>query len=148
MRTTVTMWLLCGALVASAGLNVYHVGRAAQTAEPLPDVARCAGTQPVCPMVERLGLTESQRQQLVGCSAGVCGRECAARGQRLRELLRELESALNADPVDRQGIDRLADEIAGLRASEWKNRVNCILQVRETLTPSQLERLVASVEAP
>ena len=64
------------------------------------------------------------------------------------ELMAKLEQALNADTLDREQVIKLADEIAQLRAEEWKDRVRCVLEVRETLTPGQLERLAATVATP
>lgn len=55
---------------------------------------------------------------------------------------------LNAEPLDRERIAQLVDEIATLRVQGWKDRIQGIVQVRETLTGEQLERLMAAVQGP
>ncbi|NIP84474.1 MAG: hypothetical protein GTO03_02515, partial [Planctomycetales bacterium] len=45
------------------------------------------------------------------------------------------------DKPDTQRIDQLADEIGKVRTEELKSRIQSVLLVRKTLTPSQLQRL-------
>jgi Spy/CpxP family protein refolding chaperone len=146
MKSSLTIWLLLGALAASAGLNVYHAVRSAGAGDAR-DVCPIA-TRPACRLVEQLALSESQRQKLFGCCGGRCGRESEERGRRIRELTADLERELNGQAIDRERVAGLADELAGLRAEEWKFRLQCIMQVRETLTPAQRERLIAAAENP
>ena len=150
MKATLTIWLLSGALVASAGLNVYRARPAVDTAPPCAAGARpCAASSGKgCPLTETLGLTDAQRRELVGCCGGMCASKRDECGQQIRTRIAELERELNKEELDRAAVARLADEIAQLRAQEWKNRIQCILQVRETLTPAQVERLVESVATP
>lgn len=150
MKTTIAISLLSGALLASAGMNVYCLRESAPPGVPCAgEYAPCeAASQPTCQMVKRLGLTTGQCQEIFGCCGGVCGRQRDELGRRIGVRMAELERALNAEQLDRRRIDELAGEIAELRAKRWKDRIQCVLRVRETLTPEQLERLVATVEGP
>jgi Spy/CpxP family protein refolding chaperone len=149
MKATFTIWLLAGALAASAGLNVYLAESATASAQSEPArMSATPETHPVCNMVEQLGLTESQCSRLSGCCKGACARQRHESGQRMHELLASLERELNAEPLDHQRVMQLADEVAALRSIEWKDRIQCVLQVSETLTRAQRERLLASATAP
>ena len=150
MKTTLTIGLLAGALLASAGINVRYMRMTADTDQPCSRSGGvpCAGERATCPLSEQLDLTEQQQKRLFGCCGGVCAKRRCELSGRTDELMAQLEQALNADPVDREQVIKLADEIAQLRAQEWKDRVRCVLEVRETLTPSQLERLAATVATP
>ena len=150
MKTSFIIWLLCGGLVASTALNVHHLRIGASPQRPCDQGrAPCAQrAQAACPIAEELGLSESQRQRIcAGCTAS-CARECDRRDQRVAALLTELQRELNAEALDRERVTHLADQIAALHAQEWKSRIQCIVQVRETLRPDQLERLVATVAGP
>jgi Spy/CpxP family protein refolding chaperone len=149
MKATFTIWLLAGALVASAGLNVYYARTAGVPAKSdFLAASASPETRPVCNMVEHLGLTESQRSRLSGCCKGTCARQRHESGERMRDLLAALERELNAESLDRQRVAQLADEVAALRTVEWKDRIQCVLQVSETLTREQRQRLLASATAP
>ncbi len=150
MKTTIAISLLGGALLASAGLNVQHLRQSAPAGEPLSGGCATgeAASQPTCRMVEQLGLTKGQCQKIFGCRGGECALRRGEVSRCLRARIADLQRELNAKQIDRQRINELADEIVELRAQEWKDRIQCILQVRETLTPEQLERLAAIVEGP
>lgn len=146
MKKTLAILVLVGALTASAGVNVYHTigGYTASDDEP----ARVVGpTKRVCPSLEELGLTAGQRKKLSGC-CGMCTNRRNELQKEIRTLIADLERELNAPSVNAERVYQLADELGELRAQELKSRVNTIVQVRETLTPSQLERLVDAVEEP
>lgn len=150
MKATIAIWVLSGALLASASLNVYHAGRSALPGEPCPGwtATTAAESRPVCRMVDALGLSEGQQQKISRCCEGVCGSQHQQRGQQMRVLMAELQRQLNAEPLDRERIAQLVDEIATLRVQGWKDRIQGIVQVRETLTGEQLERLMAAVQGP
>ncbi|MGD8451451.1 MAG: periplasmic heavy metal sensor [Phycisphaerae bacterium] len=149
MKTTLVICVLVGAFTASAGLNVYHA------AQPVPVPAVCdqpcgrmAGGEGVCPLTQAVGLTEAQRERLNGCCRGTCARQRSAVRDRLRQLMTELQDALNANPIDLEQVDSLTEKIAAARAQEWQERIRCVLQVRELLTPEQVQQLMAAVESP
>ncbi|MFH1746433.1 MAG: periplasmic heavy metal sensor [Planctomycetota bacterium] len=151
MKTAIVISLLSGALLASATLNVLALRQVDSSSPPCKTgntTCAAVGSQPTCRMVEQLGLTPTQCQQLFGCCGGACGQRRSESDQRLQVLLKELNQELNATQFDRQHINKLTDEIARLRTAEWQDTIQCILRVRETLTPDQLERLVSSVEGP
>ena len=150
MKATIAIWVLSGALLASASFNVYHASRSARPGEPCSDwtATTAAESRPVCRMVDALGLSEGQRQKISRCRGGVCGSQHQQRGQQMHILMAELQRQLNAEPLDRERIAQLVDEIAALRVEGWKDRIQCIVQVRETLTGEQLERLMAAVQGP
>lgn len=149
MRKTVAILLLLGALGASAAINAYYTTRtderaASDMGEPTNVAAQ---TKRVCPSLDELKLTSTQRAQLSGC-CGKCGTWRNQLQQKTDALIAELERQLNATSFNKERIYQLADEIGELRAQELKSRVHSIVQVRETLTPSQLERLVAAAKEP
>lgn len=150
MKTTLIICVLVGALTASAGLNVYH---AAQAGPPASICDQPCGRErdmgeAVCPLAQAVGLTEAQRERLHGCCRGTCARQRSAARDKLRQLMGELQAALNTDSIDLARIDALTEEIATQRAREWHERIRCILQVRELLTPEQVQQLMAAVEGP
>ena len=149
MRKTVAILVLVGALGASAAINLHYTARADERGAP--DIGEptdvTAQTERVCPSLDELKLTPTQHAQLSGC----CGKCRASRNQLQRKtdaLVVELERELNTPSVNAERVYQLADELGELRAQELKSRVHSIVQVRETLTPSQLERLVDAVKEP
>ena len=74
MRKTVAILLLVGALSASAAINLHYAARADERAAS--DVGEptnvAAQTKRVCPSLDELNLTPTQRAQLSGC-CGKCG---------------------------------------------------------------------------
>lgn len=149
MRKTVAILVLVGALSASATINLYYTARADERGGPdIGEPANVAAqTKRVCPSLDELNLTPTQRAQLSGC-CGKCGMRRSKVKQEIDELVVKLQRELNAPSVNAERVYELADELGELRAQELKSRVHSIVQVRETLTPSQLERLVAAVKEP
>ncbi len=168
MKRMMTFWVLFGALAASAALNVYH---AKTPTEPvLPELADLVGSAPVdtapigttpvdttpfgiarrvviktkgppcCPLVETVKLTATQKQEIAVCCP-IYAQQRAQLDERITVLLANLERELAASNPDTARLHELADQIGELRAEELKSRVNAIVLVRKTLTPSQLERL-------
>ncbi len=162
MKTSLTIALLAGALAASAGLNayqavrlrttesaaIYGMTRAAASAPCGSCATGTAGvTQPACRLAEQLGLTAAQRERIVGCGAGRCGREEEQR-ERLAQRSAELQAALNCEVLDGPRVQALVDEVAALRTAEWKACIDCVVQVRSVLTREQVVRLVAQAGQP
>ncbi len=150
MKKTVIIWLLSGAFVASAGLNVHLAGRRASAGKSSAGqrAALVAQSEHLCPLTDELCLTEGQRQNICGCCGGACMRERNALQARIGGLVSELGRELNAEPVNEGRVYELAEGIAEVQAQELKSRVHSILQVRETLTRDQLDRLIATVKSP
>jgi len=158
MKRMMAFWVLFGALAASAALNVYH---AKTPIEPvLPELADLVGSAPVdttpfgivrrvviktkgppcCPLVETVKLTATQKQEIAVCCP-TYAQQRAQLDERITVLLAKLERELATSNPDTARLYELADQIGELRAEELKSRVNTIVLVRKTLTPSQLERL-------
>jgi Spy/CpxP family protein refolding chaperone len=137
--------------MASAGLNAFLAGQRMTSTEPCGAGRLCpiTGTRPACPLADELQLTEEQRVKIFDCcGGGVCRRQREQQAKALDDLIVQLERALEAQTVDSQLVRKLADEIASLRAQEWKDRIQCVLQVRSALTPEQLARLTVQRENP
>ena len=137
---TLTNWLLAGALAASLTWN-WTLARAASPApEGAGDPSCSAGTCPGVDAVE-LGLDAEQRAAM----RALCQRSCAE-GDRLErradELQQELLRHLSASEVDGPAAHELVRQVAELRRESLESCVAGILEVREVLTPAQLEALL------
>jgi hypothetical protein len=138
MNTSMTTWMLGGALVASLAWNAVHWSGARNA--PSAPTAASAG----CAMsldVGRLALDDTQRDALRRWSAELCGPAC------------ELDAAAEAswqtwiatlrDPkADPQQLRRLAAEVSRARARSLEACVDSILAVRGVLEPAQLASLM------
>lgn len=143
MRRPVAIFLLAGAFVASASLNIYHTVRGYSARANASAEVPVSGKR-ICPSLQELGLTPGQREKLAGC-CGMCANRRDELQKKIASLIAELERELNASSLNVERVYGLADQVGELRAQELKSRIHSIVQVRETLTPSQLERLVAAV---
>ncbi len=142
MKTTLALCLSFGALAASAALNVYHAGQSPEAAAPyvVREGVPQAPCRPRCVLVETLELTPAQKQQFANCCPSFAqGRVQLHR--RVDLLVAQLEEELGAEHPDTPRIHQLAKQIGEVHAEELKNRAQCIVLVRKTLTPNQLERL-------
>ena len=145
-------WLLAGALLSSvyANISMYRDKRA-PTSGPAPSVAVGSGTVPSfhlepgssdahCPTLDRLGLTEQQRDRI---------RRCSLTSLKLRtDLAIEIGSAsarldqlMSAEAVEAARILEVADRVSGLRARQYKAWIGSILVIRDVLTPEQVKQL-------
>lgn len=161
MKRIVPVWMLFGAFAGSAALNVYHArsasveetgstlenadpeGVEAKAADPIP-CRRCRPAGAPCrsgrPLVDTLELTAIQKNEFAQCCPTYAQKRVQLH-ERINSLGADLERELSAEKPDMERVGRLADEIGALHAEELKCRVNSILLVRKTLTPTQLERL-------
>ena len=142
MIKIVALWLLCGAFTASAALNVYHAKTLCEVSAPcaIRDASANAQGEPCCGLVDKVGLTATQRQQLTECCPSYMRRR-AQLHTKVDELVARLDQELFAKEFDTKRIDKLVEKIGEVRVEELKSRVSSILLVRKTLTPNQLERL-------
>ena len=149
-KKTAVIWLLFGALVASAGLNVHFARKTAATPEVLvaQNASYISHAESVFPLTDDVCLTDGQMKSICDCCGGTCLKERDDLQQEIRGLVAELGKALNAEPVNEKRVHELTEDIAKVQAQELKSRVHSILQVRKTLTREQLDRLIASVKSP
>jgi len=146
-QTTIT-WLLFGALIASAGLNVHFAGKRTLARRALvgQHASHAAHSRPMFPLIDDICLTDGQRRSICDCCGGACLKERADLQQEMRGLVAKLGRELNADSVNEKRVQELTRDIAKVQARELKSRIHSILQVRKTLTREQLDRLMASVK--
>ena len=138
MNTSLGMWLLAGALIASAGLNAHLATRSAPPAEPC---AKCP--REVRPDVEGLGLTEGQCNRLTSC----CRQQTPTEQDHAADVkacCKELEALLASSDSDFDvaKAEELADRIGTAQARLLKSRIKTIRLVRDELTPDQIATLI------
>jgi len=146
-------WLLTGALVASVYLNVslfqappsapdLATGRLPAAApETVPSFHLVPGELDAhCPIVERLGLSEDQRDQIQRCSLSSLKLRTDLAVE-ISDASTKLDKLMSADAVDGRGILALANEISTLRGRQYKAWIGSILVIRGVLTPEQLQLL-------
>ncbi len=130
------LWTTLVALLVAA---VAIVTVAAQ--EPPPagrqGSARGKGLGPAAaPVLQRLNLTDEQRQQIRGIlEQQRQGDQTAAK--KLAELRRDLQAAVFADTPDRSKIDQLEADLAKAEAAALHVRIETDLKIAQILTPEQ-----------
>lgn len=137
MKHLVT-FLLCGALSASASLNLFNLRGEA----PADDCCAAAATNggQFCPLVERVKLTEAQKVRFRACCPP-SSRQCLQIRDEIDEMTRQIEREICTSDPALSEIDEMTTKLSDLLADELKTRVHNILLVRSTLTDEQLQRL-------
>jgi Spy/CpxP family protein refolding chaperone len=136
MQPRTVSWFLVGALCASLALNVV-LGRAAAHGST-------AAEPPALPSM--LDLSPQQVQRLLACREDCCD-ERESLQQAIRDVETQLHSALSVADVDVARARDLAARLGELRARCLQTGVETILQVREVLTPQQIEQLIECFES-
>lgn len=136
MNSGLLATFLAGALVASAGMNIYlwQQSDLKQSEELGPGLR-----SPEVPL-EDLELNQVQMNALSRLSAEKAG-DAADLRQRIGERTRDLQEALQGDPMDEDRVKALAEELRQLRREEVDQQVGTLLAVRELLTPYQTRLL-------
>ena len=136
MNSGLLATFLAGALVASAGMNIYLWQQSdLEQSEELGPGLR----SPEVPL-EDLELNQVQMNALSRLSAEKAG-DAADLRQRIGERTRDLQEALQGDPMDEDRVKALAEELRQLRREEVDQQVGTLLAVRELLTPYQTRLL-------
>lgn len=136
MNSGLLATFLAGALVASAGMNIYlwQQSDIKQNAELGPGLRA-----PEVPL-EDLELNQVQMNALARFSTEKAAAAADLR-QRIGARTRELQEALQADPMAEDRVKELAEELRQLRREEVDQQVGTLLAVRELLTPYQTRLL-------
>jgi Spy/CpxP family protein refolding chaperone len=136
MNSGLLATFLAGALVASAGMNIYlwQQSDIKQSAELGPGLR-----SPEVPL-EDLELNKVQLNALSRLGEEKAGAAADLR-QRIGERTQELQEALQADPIDEDRVKALAEDLRQLRREEVDQQVGALLAVRELLTPYQTRLL-------
>jgi Spy/CpxP family protein refolding chaperone len=136
MNSGLLATFLAGALVASAGMNIYlwQQSDIKQNAELGPGLR-----SPEVPL-EDLELNQVQMNALARFSTEKAAAAADLR-QRIGARTRELQEALQADPMAEDRVKELAEELRQLRREEVDQQVGTLLAVRELLTPYQTRLL-------
>lgn len=149
-RARVAIVALALALFSSLGLHAYSLVRAEpvapRTGEPLVGSEfRSTGTRDPCIActLGGLNLDEEERRRLTECASRTRTLEVAL-GREIDAKVRALQLELRRQPSEEARISALVAEIGRLRDERLRVRVRAILEVKETLTPEQLDRLAAA----
>ena len=139
--TSITSWLLGGALVASLGWNAMTFRR------PAPRAEGCGGSGGCIAAVEQLersgglDLKADQRAALVTLL-----QECDAQGARsdaqAASVAREVQAMLRDPAADPAAIALRAKELGAIRAEAIEHCIESALALRKLLTPDQTGRLL------
>ena len=145
-------WLLAGALLPSvfANISLYRDRGGPASAHKSSAAVGSGGVSAAhldpgssnahCPTLDRLGLTEKQRDRIQRCSlTSLKVRTDLA--VEIHSASAELDALMSADAVDGARILELADRVSGLRARQYKAWIGSILVIRDVLTPEQLKQL-------
>jgi Spy/CpxP family protein refolding chaperone len=92
-------------------------------------------------MIQRLDLTDGQREQLRGLMAD--GRQGGDPGAAIRDAEQKLQAAVLADTPDLQAIDTLKATLNTAHAAELDHRIELMQKVAQILTPAQKQHLLA-----
>ena len=86
------------------------------------------------PMLQRLGLTDAQKEQVKGILSERSGQNA---GQTLAKLHQDLTAAVMADVPDTARIEQLKTSINEAEAAALNERVDLQLRIAQILTPEQ-----------
>ena len=145
-------WLLAGALFASAyaNLSMYRSLNASKR-EQAPAAIQDPGSVPSfhlapdssgerCPTLDRLGLTEEQRNQIRKCSLTSLDLRTDLAIE-INRATTEIQELLSKEAVEGGRILELSDHVSSLRSRQYRAWIGSILVVRDVLTPEQLKLL-------
>jgi len=139
MKHRILTFLLAGALLASAVLNVTlarSCGGCALCGQPSPaQLQDC---------VECLAMTPEQCEAMMA-QCGSCCSDATSCETRITALQAELQQALRKTPPDADAVRELASEIARLRGDAIVAGAETALKVRALLTPAQLAAMDRSL---
>lgn len=145
MKTNRTTWILFPALsllLAAGTLWAFQgpQGTADDPAGPPRARPEASGGPRGGGMMEELGLTDQQRQQMRALHSE--HRKAAIRSRADLELKRlELNELLEADEPNQPALDNTIRELNDLRAASFKRRIDQRLAFRRLLTPEQRTKL-------
>src|SRR5260221_5110196 len=97
-------------------------------------------------MVQRLDLTDAQREQLRALMEE--GRQGADPGAAMRDAEQKLHAALLADTPDLQAVEAAKGAIAAAHAAELDHRVEMMQKVAQILTPAQKQQMLEMPPGP
>lgn len=89
------------------------------------------------PMLQRLGLTDAQKEQVKGILSERSGQSA---GQTLAKLHQDLTTAVMADVPDTARIEQLKTSINEAEAAALNERVDFQLRIAQILTPEQRQQ--------
>ena len=130
-----TLWTTLAALLVAA-VALVTVSAHGQEGQERQGAGRGRGFGPGGPMLQRLNLTDAQREQIRGIVEQQRQTDQAPI-KKLDDLQRELHALTFADSPDRAKIDQLKTEIAQAEAAALDARVELELKIAQVLTPEQ-----------
>lgn len=145
-------WLLAGALIASVFVNLVSYSQLSdlrsvaempvppRTEERLNVHFASGANQGRCPTLDRLGLSEEQRDLIRKCTLTSLSRRTEM-ALEVEQVAANLDRLLAGDSFDPAEVLRLAERITELRSRQYKAWIGSILVVRDALTPEQLKLL-------
>ena len=133
MNTTISTWMLAGALAVSLAWNARGLfSTPAVSAMPV-----CIGA----PALDQLDLSAEQQSALEAWQKNSCEPSCRI-DRDVETKLGELHAALSGGTATPESLRALAAEISRMRARSLEVCVDSILEVRRVLTRDQLGALM------
>ena len=133
MSSTLTTWLLAGALAASLG---WHLRGAAAVLDE--EAGTCCAPELI---LDDLSLTQEQRRELEHWRETACEQSSCADGD-AQTALGRLQEALRDPTVPEERLRELAREVGEARAKSLESCVDSIVIVRRVLSRDQLRVLL------
>jgi Spy/CpxP family protein refolding chaperone len=130
-----TLWTTLAALFVAA-VALVTVSAQGQTGQERQGPGRGKGFRPGGPMLQRLNITDAQREQIRGIVEQQRQTDQAPI-KKLDDLQRELHAVTFADSPDRAKIDQLKADIGQAEAAALDARVELDLKIAQVLTPEQ-----------
>jgi Spy/CpxP family protein refolding chaperone len=105
------------------------------------DAAKALTSNSFDDVAAELALSDTQRTQVSDAiyASNSARVDLDARAQKARLQVRHL---LAADPIDEKAVLKAVDALSAAEAEVRKNRVQLLLDIRETLTPEQWRKLL------
>ena len=139
--TSITAWLLGGALAASLGWNAMTLRRPAPRAEGCRSSGGCIAAVERLETSGGLDLEADRRAALLALL-----QECDAQGARsdaqAAQVAREVQAMLRDPAADPAAIALRAKELGAIRAAAIEHCIQSSLALRKLLTPVQMGRLL------
>lgn len=141
-RTSQIRRHLIAAALASCALALPTAGLAG----PPGHGGRAPGPEHIGRLLDRIGANDETRAAVEAIAA-----ESHAEGEHLRDEVDRARHALRdlmrAEPVDRDAVLTLAEELGRLESEARVHRIDTMLRIREQLTPEQRTQLESMHEA-
>lgn len=136
MNSSPSWWALIGVLIASVGLNVLL---AAAPADSQPQRPLACGTS--CDLSSPSAALPAECLPRVQELSATCCKTMAPLQDSIQEKFAQLRTLLTATQVDEEQVRATSEELSQLRSRSLQECVDCLIQLRQMLTPAELDAL-------